>query len=339
MKSFTFGIVGSGEISAQTAAAMAATSGCSVRMVMDKNSEAAADLAGKYGARATADMDELLADREIDAVYIATPHFLHADHACRAAEAGKHVFVEKPLALKDKDTARIVRTCRERKVACATMFVNRWSEHAELARKWVQAGTIGRVITVTYTFLQDRRSQYWTQGVSGKARPTDWRGSREKAGGGNLIMNGAHHIDLLLWITGLKVIRASCEMGTYVHPVEVEDMLCATLRFDNGAIASVSTGTAAIGKAPALFTLFGDKGQVDIPDFWGPKVRLFTLKTDTPFAAEQWHDLPADTSRNTRQAMVQATVEAIREGRPVPADGEAGAESQRVINMIYASAV
>ncbi|OGS33403.1 MAG: hypothetical protein A2293_03320 [Elusimicrobia bacterium RIFOXYB2_FULL_49_7] len=337
MKTFKFGIIGAGEISSQTAAAIAAIPGCEIRVVMDKNPEAAADLAGRYKASHTANLEDVTGDSLIDAVYIATPHFLHADHACLAAAAGKHVFIEKPIAVSNDDALRIVRTCREKGVACATMFVNRWSGHAELARRLVQSGAIGNPITITYTYLQDRRETYFSRGVSGKARPTDWRGSRQKAGGGNLIMNGSHHIDLLMWMTGLNPIRATGEMGTFVHPVEVEDMLCATLRFNNGAIASLSTGTAAIGKGSTLFTLFGDKGQIDIPDFWAPAVKLFTIASGTGYATEQWHTLAVDISLNVRQAMIQESVSAIQNGKPLPSDGEAGRRCQQVINAIYES--
>lgn len=227
MNNIGIAIVGCGEISAHTVDAILKIPESRVTWVVDINREAAEDLAKRGNARPATDVEEALKDADTQAVYVATPHFLHADYACRAAEAGKHVLVEKPFTLTDADGKRVLETCQKNRVNCATMFISRYTPHGILARKLVHEGVIGKVITVHYTVMQDRRDVYFSRGVSGKARPTDWRGVRARSGGGNLIMNGSHAIDLIMWMTGLKPVRVYGEMGTYVHPIEVEDMLCS----------------------------------------------------------------------------------------------------------------
>lgn len=112
-----------------------------------------------------------------------------------------------------------------------------------------------------------------------------------------------------------------------------------TLRFDNGAIGMASAATAAIGKGSNLLTLFGDKGQIDIPDLWSDQIRLFTLKKGAPYETDQWHSLKVDAGVNSRLELMKDAVAAMAEKRPFSVTGEDGVACQRVINAIYDSAM
>jgi len=339
MKKIGIAIIGCGEISAQTAIAFAGIKEYKLEYFVDMNIDAAEDLSAEFGGKATTNMDDALEDSCVNAVYIATPHFLHVKHACSAAEKGKHLFIEKPIAIKDEDAQKIIETAEKNGVKCTVMFTNRYFQHSLLAKQLIEDGVIGKVITIQHTYMQDRREIYFAQGVSGQARPSDWRQLREKAGGGNLIMNGAHTVDLMMWMTGLNAIRVYGEMDTFVHNIEVEDMLCSTLRFDNGAIGTIDIGTAAIGKGSNLFTIFGDKGQVDIPDFWADSIKLFTLNKESDYKTDEWHELEVDASVNGRAALLKDALTGFKEHGSFPISAKDGAKCQKVINGIYSSAL
>lgn len=338
MKQFGIAILGCGEISTQTADAIIKTGKGIITKVVSTNHETAVQVANKYNADAVDNFEAALNDPLTNAVYIATPHFLHADQACMAASAGKHLFIEKPIAIKDADAERIIQTCRKNSVQAAVMFINRYSPHAIMAKKLIESGSIGKIITIQHAFMQDRRKKYWTQGVSGKAKPTYWRGSKEKAGGGNLIMNGSHNLDLIMHITSLMPVRVFAEMDTFVHNVEVEDMLCSTIRFDNRAIATADFGTAAVGRGADMMRFIGNKGQIDIPDIWGDKIRLFTLDGFSDYQAEVWHDIPVNTNVDYRYEFMKDALEVFGKTGKFPVSSEDGRKCLRVINAIYKSA-
>jgi predicted dehydrogenase len=139
-------------------------------------------------------------------------------------------------------------------------------------------------------------------------------------------------------MTGLSPKRVFGEMGTYVHPVTVEDMLCATLRFNNNALGMVSIGTAARGKGSSLFTLFGDQGQIDVRDFSGRSINAFTLKKDEKYKPDKWHKAPVGPAVNPRARFMEEAAKALLAGKPLPVPGKDGVRCQRTINAIYRSA-
>ena len=270
MKQLGLGFIGCGEIARSTAKAVSEVESARIAAVYDPNPDSARDIAEPAGAEVVATVEELLACDDVAAVYIASPHFLHAGQALAAMDAGKHVCVEKPMAIDLDDARKMVKKAKEAGLVLSVPFIMRYFPSAQRARELIREGAIGEVICYQMSDMQYKPPAYWEKGVSGKARPTDWRSRRDRAGGGILIMNSIHSIDLMRHLTGLDVERVYCEQGTYLQPVEVEDLSMVVMRLSNGAVATIEAATAAWGRKPGCLParVYGTGGQIGLAGFW-----------------------------------------------------------------------
>ena len=189
-----FGFIGAGEIAVQSAQGVQASTHARLVRVVDPHGDLAADLARRYGGTPAASVEELLVDPAVQAVYIATPHFLHRPLAIEAARAGKHVLVEKPMGVTPADARAIINACHAQRVACGVPFVVRYTPAYAEACRLAQAGTIGEVTGFRIVYRGDKPRAYWSGGYSGRAQ-SDWRQAWATAGGGVLIMNTIHDLD------------------------------------------------------------------------------------------------------------------------------------------------
>jgi predicted dehydrogenase len=294
------GFIGCGEIAQAHARAVAEAENAKLTYAMDVNPEAARDIGERYQSPATTKVEELLASPEVDAVYISAPHHLHAPLTIEALRAGKHVMVEKPIATRLPDADQMVREAARHNRLLSVCFVSRFALTSELAREAIARGEIGEIIWVEINDMHLKQPSYWEQGVSGKARPTDWRGHKDRAGGGVLIMNSVHPIDLVRYLTGLEVDRVYAEYDTFLHPVQVEDAIAVLLRYSNGAIGTIQSATAAAagreGQAP--LRIFGTKGQIALGAPWAgkPAMSIFTVERN----AWEHREPPAGKDARTR---------------------------------------
>ncbi|MCK4299352.1 MAG: Gfo/Idh/MocA family oxidoreductase, partial [Planctomycetes bacterium] len=178
-----------------------------------------------------------------------------------------------------------------------------------------------------------KRPSYWSQGVSGKARATDWRAHREQAGGGVLIMNSVHPIDLVRYLTGLEAERVYAEYDTFVHPVEVEDTIAVVLRYSNGALGIIQSSTSAAagreGRAP--LRIFGTKGQIALAAPWAekPAMSIFTVESNA------WEHREAPAGKGARTRYVENFARACFGEVQLRASGEDGYRALEIILAAY----
>ena len=203
MEQLRIGMIGCGEIAVKTAAAIAESAYARHVMVMDTRAELAQDLGERYGVPWTDRVEVLLANPAVDAVYIAVPHYLHAPLAIQAAEAGKQILVEKPIALSLADAEAMIAAARANGVWLSVNFHAQVDPLCQAARNLVAQGAIGAVIGTRIVFRGDKPASYWTSGYSGRVA-TDWRVQKATAGGGVLIMNIIHDLNTMRFITGLR---------------------------------------------------------------------------------------------------------------------------------------
>ena len=192
-------------------------------------------------------VEDLLANPAVDAVYIAVPHHLHAPLTIQAAEAGKHILVEKPIATTLADAEAMIAAARANGVWLSVNFHAQVDPLCQAAKDLVAQGAIGQVVGTRIVFRGDKPASYWAAGYSGRV-PSDWRVRKATAGGGVLIMNAIHDLNTMRFITGLEAVRVYAEYGTYETPVEVEDFIAVTYRYDNGAIGTIEAGSAIRGR-------------------------------------------------------------------------------------------
>lgn len=209
-------------------------------------------------AKAFANASEMINSGEIDAILIATPHYSHVTIGIEALNEGLHVLVEKPIAVHTADGERLIAAHQSPEQVFGAMFNQRTDPHYQKVRQLVQGGELGPVRRINWTVTDWFR----TEAYYGSS---DWRATWAGEGGGVLLNQCVHNIDLLQWIFGLpERVRSFCQLGQY-HKIEVEDSVAAILEFADGTLATFSTST---GEAPGTnrLEIAAENGRLVLED-------------------------------------------------------------------------
>ncbi len=250
--SLGFAIVGTGMISRFHAKAIAEVRGAKLIACCDMSAERAEQFGKEVGCTPYSDMKKMLADPAVDVVTIATPSGAHMEPAVEAARAGKHVIVEKPLEITLKRCDRIIRECEKSGVKLATIFPSRFHDSSIQMRKAIDQGRFGRLTLGDAYVKWFRTQEYYDSGA--------WRGTWKLDGGGALMNQAVHTVDLLSWLMG-PVEEIQAQTATLAHKrIEVEDVAIATLRFKSGALGVIEATTAAYPGYLKRIELHGSEG-------------------------------------------------------------------------------
>ena len=225
-----WGVIGAGGIAdRRTIPGMLQAGNAELVAVMEVNMELAEKIRAKYGAKNAYDnVDELLANKEIDAVYIATPVIYHKEQAIKAARAKKHILIEKPVALTAEEGEEVLKVCRDEGVRISVGLMMRFHAYHQKMKELIEKGKLGRIVSC--------RGQLtcWYPDM-----PGNWRQRMSTSGGGALMDMGVHCIDLIQYITGGKAKKVAAITGTKTFGYEVEDSASLVFEMDNGANAYV----------------------------------------------------------------------------------------------------
>ena len=333
-KPLRIGLLGCGDIALLNADAIRTAPGTELVACFDPVEELAREIAAGYGAVACATSDALLERSDIDAVLLAVPHHLHLPLGAEAASAGKHVVVEKPLA-HDLEAGRALVEAAEREgVALSVCFPQRYETGAVEARRLIAEGAVGEVTGMTLRFLVDKPPSYWSGGFSGRAH-TDWRRVRAKSGGGVLIMNLSHSVDLFRHLTGLEANVVVAHTQAEEPTSEIEDAVSITVRYANGAIGSILGATAVRGSASSELRLWGRDGQLAIE----PEPLVYTLRAVDGVRTGRWQSLVSSRDGvNSRAVYFDRLAAAIDAGTRPDVTGQDGLAVQAFIEAAYRSA-
>ena len=247
------GILGAGNISETHARAARETEGVRIVAVHGHNREKAERLAALYGGTVYADLDSFLAHRPLDVVLVGSPSGLHAAHGIAAARRGLHVLVEKPIDISTERADALIRECERAGVKLGVFFQDRAAPDVRRLKEFVAAGVLGRLLLVSGRLRWYRPPEYY--------RDSRWRGTWALDGGGALMNQGVHTLDLLLWLLG-EVRSVYAKAVTALHEIEVEDTVVATLEFDGGAVGTLEAATSAYPGYPRRLELTGTEGTV-----------------------------------------------------------------------------
>jgi UDP-N-acetyl-2-amino-2-deoxyglucuronate dehydrogenase len=334
------GIVGCGMISEVQADAIRKLTGARVVAFCDTVLAAAKARASEFGGHAYARVEDLLADPAVDAVSICTPSGLHLEPAVLAARAKKHVMVEKPIEVTVDRANEIVRACRTNGVKLGAIFPRRFLPSSQALKRVIEAGRFGDIVLATVHIKWYRSREYYANG--------GWRGTYRLDGGGVLMNQGIHGIDLLQWLMG-GVSEVSAFAATRAHPgLEVEDVAAAAMVFRSGALGAVEGTT---GSWP------GDKIRIEISGFDGSVVledeaiRAWRFRSPQPGDDELRGLLaprdggssggatdPRAIDSDGHRQQFQDFVSAIREDRAPAIDGADACAAVAIISAIYLSA-
>jgi len=289
--------------------------------------QAVADLIGGE-TRVATDYRDVLDD--VDAVLIVLPHQLHHPVGMECLTRGKHVLMEKPIATNLRDADALIEACESAGVKLGVAFLAQGDRAMAACRDLVRAGLLGRIISVRLAGVARNPDSYWGGGYTGRS-PSGWRTSKARSGGGILIMNAIHTIDLCRFITGLECERVYAEYGTYATEVEVEDHIAVAGRLEGGALLSIVATSAAPGRSDdSNDRIIGTHGQIVV----GKKA--FSTREGVGLTRGEWVDI-AEKGGNERTAFVESFVAAVRgEGTPV-ATGLDGLRALAVVTGAYES--
>jgi len=253
-----FAVLGCGRISSAHLDAIKNAPDAELAAVCDKNEEKAKAAAYDNGLEKWyTDLEDMLLKEDIDVVNICTPSGIHCENVLTAAKAGKHILCEKPLDVSGRKLDLMINACEKAGVILGGIFQRRTSDIALLARKAIQEGKLGRIVMGSAYLKYYRDQEYYDS--------DSWRGTWELDGGGALMNQGIHGVDMLQWLVGdIESVYARC--ATLARNIEVEDTAVAAVTFKNGAIGVIEGATSVYPGQDTVFTVHGDKGTISIGD-------------------------------------------------------------------------
>lgn len=249
-----FGLVGCGLVARDHARALEAAEGARLVAATDVDGDRARAFCDEAGAAFCASYDELLRRDDVEAVSLATPSALHHEQTLQAAEAGRHVLTEKPIAITLEDADEMVRACREKGVKLGVLFQRRAMLFYPAIRRAIERGDLGRLVMGSAHFKYHRGPDYWNS--------AEWRGTRRLDGGGPLMNCGIHLVDLLVWYMG-DPVSVFGHAETLVSDIEVEDTAVACLKFPGGAVGAIEGATSVF--PPSIqhrVEIHGERGSI-----------------------------------------------------------------------------
>ena len=200
------------------------------------------------------DAGALFADPDVDVVSICLPSAMHADYAVLAMEAGKHVLVEKPIDITCERAARIEQARLRTGKRCGVVFQNRYNLNMYPIKEALEQGRLGDLVLGTFAVKWYREQRYYDRG--------GWRGTWAMDGGGSLINQSSHTVDLMQWLMG-DVESVSSQMNVAGHKIETEDVTISTVRFKSGALATFVSTTCAYPGVATEICVYGTKGSIE----------------------------------------------------------------------------
>ena len=338
MKEVRIGIIGLGNMGNAHAANIekGLVKNCRISAVCDLVPSKMKPFEGK--CKCFTDSRALIRSGEVDMVMIETPHYFHTTIGIDALSRGVHTLVEKPISVHKADCERLIAAHKNKKVLFGAMFNQRTDPHYTKLKELLNKGMLGEITRVNWIITNWFRSQrYYDSG--------DWRATWGGEGGGVLLNQCPHQLDLMQWLFGMPVrLRAFCGIGKW-HDIEVEDNVTAYFEYPNGATGVFITTT---GEAPGTNRLevCGEYGRIVIEDgkiSWKRNEigqHEFLVKSNTSFGApETWNvDIPANGTGTQHVGILQNFVNAILTGEKLIAPAEDGIRSVELSNaMLYSS--
>ena len=336
---FGFGIIGCGVIAPTHVAAIKACAQAELVAVCDIDEAKGRKFAAEHGGVAFhQDYRRLVKDPAVDVVCICTPSGLHADGAIAAARAGKHVFCEKPLDIRRDRMSRMIDAVEKAGVKMGCVFQSRTIPECIRLRRAVQQGVLGK-LTLADAFLKDYRSRAYYASAG-------WRGTWALDGGGALMNQGVHGIDLLTWLVGDPVERVFARADHKVRDIEVEDTCVANLQFRNGAFGTLIGTTSCNPGEVRRIELHGDVGTLICT---GSKITRWAVASEFDARAKDidLSKAPVDEGTTGDNKAVQAQghaflvadlVQAIEQNRDPYIIGRSARQAVDLILAIYRSA-
>ena len=333
--------MGCGVIAPLHAQSIATLPHARLRAVVDVVGEAAERRAAEWGCAAYTDLRAVLDRPDVDVVCVCVPSGLHAAIGAQAAAAGKHVVIEKPIEISLEAADRLIAACRRHGVKLAVISQHRFDPGVRRLREAITAGRLGRLV-LGDAFVKWYRTEQYYRGAS-------WRATWELDGGGALMNQGVHYVDLLQWLMG-PVDRVVARTATASHEIPVEDVAVVLLTFAGGAVGVIEVSTAVYPGFPQRLEISGTGGTVAVEDGEVIAWELKDEKGETgPYGAPVRRDEPlpppadadaraADRKAAGHRAQFADLLDGIAAGRDPVITGEEARKPLEIVLAAYRSA-
>lgn len=320
-----YGIIGCGHIANRHVAAIQAVEGARLAAVCDTDPIRLKPFMGGDVVEYT-DVEEMLAHPDLDVVNICTPSGTHKDLTVQAAHAGKHVVVEKPMALTLEDANQMIEACRENGVQLCVVHPNRFRPAMRRLKERVESGAFGTFSHANATLRWNRNQAYYDQAL--------WRGTRRMDGG--VLMNQAiHNLDLLLWLMG-EVEEVASYQATRLRRIETEDTSVSILKFRNGALGVIEAAvTIYPDNLEESLSLFGERGTAVIGGTRAQRIRTWRFADLSGESADREIQQVEEDPWGVpgHQCLIEGMTAAVRSGGSPPVTGEDG---RRALSLVIA---
>ena len=281
------------------------------------------------------DFEDMLANADIDAVTLATPHYLHAPHAILAANAGKHILTEKPLAISVSEGDAMIAAAKKNGVLLGVGHQRRWSGAMRGMRDLIKSGKLGAPMRSAYNTANQRNEHYYASGT--------WRGRWDQEGGGQLINQQVHDMDALCYMLG-KPVEVMAWAENWAHKHEVDDVSMAIVKFDSGWTGTINISLSSVGGwGPSLIAYEGDLGVISNGKVAmrseGCRDFIATSTTEKPSLSEFEDIPPVEMDIEGRDRYYRDMLESVNTGAPFEGSGEECIHAVELVNAIFLSAL
>ncbi|HHY82933.1 MAG TPA: Gfo/Idh/MocA family oxidoreductase [Clostridiales bacterium] len=331
MSKFKVGLVGCGAISPMHLDALKSLDMVELAAVCDIREERAKAAAQQYNCRYYTDFNEMLEDASLDAVHICTPHYLHPVMAVQAAERKVNVLTEKPMSVSLEQADEMIKACKDNNVTLGVIFQNRYNAGSALIKKTLDSGELGRILSGRLNVYWNRSDEYYSS--------SDWKGTWDKEGGGVLINQAIHTMDLLRWFVDSPIEYVDANISNRAHPnIEVEDCAEGVIRYKNGVTTIFHALNYYTYDAPieieihcekGLVRLVSDKAVIRFCDG-----RELTVDRDP---ADQANTVGKDYWGISHRRQIEDYYKSLMNGEKPFIDGEEARKTQAMICAVYQS--
>jgi UDP-N-acetyl-2-amino-2-deoxyglucuronate dehydrogenase len=328
-----FGLVGYGLIGKVHAEVIRTLAGARLAAVCGRDRNRTAEFAAQFETTGYTDYDEFLRHPGLQLVSICTPSGLHAELGIKAARAGKHMLVEKPIEIDLERADRLIEACESAGVKLAVIFQSRFLPAVQKIKRAIDEGRLGRLMLGDAYVKWYRVPEYYA--------PGSWHGTLSLDGGGALINQAIHTVDLLRWIMGPVEQVFALKAALRYPQIEGEDTLVASLRFKNGALGVIEAATSTKPGFKRRLEISGERGTVILD---GDTISCWTVDGETAEEdpGEQITDgssNPAAISNEGHRRQIEDLIIAVKDNRAPMIDGREGRNSLELVSALYESAV
>lgn len=330
MKKLRVAVVGCGRVAVVHIAAIAALKQAEIAAFCDVKYERAEGQAVKFGAAAYDDFDKMLRIEKLDAVHLCLPHYLHTIMAKKAFQKGINVLTEKPMSIDYLSAAECVKMAKDRSLQYGVIFQSRYNNSSQFVKRALESGRLGRIEAACSTLTWARTEEYY--------RESDWKGTWEKEGGGVVIDQAIHSIDLVNWLVNDSVESVAASIANRGHAyIPVEDTAEGLIEYRSGVKYCFYCMNNYADNEPISIKLYCEKGKVNL-SYEEAEISYFDGKTEhSGSVGERGQTLGESYWGSMHERQIDQFYNSCLGKEKLEISGEEGLKVQKIVNAIYES--